>query len=195
MEMYENGLQRWFGLTNAHANSLSPQVQSPKDHISTQLEQITIFFACPMRVFMGSERGELASTQDAEAWNNRLMRRMKNYLTPFLVKPFVIRLIQIGALPLPRDGKFKASWEDLNTQTESEKADVAGKWLSNISSYLSGNLESILTPQDMLQKYAGMTEEEAISILAKAKQYVAEKESQEKNNSEQEQSESNIETF
>jgi hypothetical protein len=41
MEMYENGLQRWFGLTNAHANSLSPQVQSPKDHISTQLEQIT----------------------------------------------------------------------------------------------------------------------------------------------------------
>ncbi|MDR0392075.1 MAG: DUF1073 domain-containing protein [Planctomycetaceae bacterium] len=169
MELYENQLQRWIGLTNAHVNSLSPQAQSPKDHISAQLEQITIALACPMRIFMGSERGELASTQDAEAWNNRLMDRMRNYLSPFLVEPFVMRLIQIGALPVPRNSMFKVEWDDLNTQTESEKADVAGKWLGNISTYLSGNMELVLSLQDMLQKYAGMTEEEAKGILAKAK--------------------------
>jgi hypothetical protein len=175
IELYENDLQRWIGLTNAHVNSLSPQVQSPKDHISAQLEQITIALACPMRVFMGSEKGELASTQDAEAWNNRLTERMRTYLSPFLVEPFVVRLVQIGALPVPKDGKFKVKWDDLNTQTESEKADVAGKWLGNISSYASGSMESLVAPQDALQLYGNMTEEEAAGILTKAKKQAAEK--------------------
>lgn len=180
IELYENDLQRWIGLTNAHVNALSPQVQSPKDHISAQLEQITIALACPMRVFMGSERGELASSQDAEAWNNRLTERMNTYLSPFLVRSFVTRLIQIGALPVPKNGTFQIKWTDLNTQTESEKADVAGKWLGNISSYISGNMESLLVPQDALQLYGNMSEEEARGVLDRARQYVeAHKETQE----------------
>jgi hypothetical protein len=179
VELYENDLQRWIGLTNAHVNSLSPQVQSPKEHISAQLEQVTIALACPMRVFMGSERGELASTQDAEAWNNRLTERMRTYLSPFLVEPFVTRLIQIGALPVPKDNTFTVEWDDLNTQTESEKADVANKWLSNITSYISGDMGSLMTPQDALQLYGNMTENEASGILAKAKKYMEEKKAQE----------------
>jgi hypothetical protein len=185
VELYENNLQRWMGLTNAHVNSMSSQVQSPRDHISTQLEQITIALACPMRVFMGSERGELASSQDAEAWNNRLTERMRTYLSPFLVEPFVVRLIQIGALPVPHSDKFKVDWDDLNTQTENEKADVAGKWLGNISSYASGGLETLVAPQDALQLYGNMSEEEAKGILDRAQKYAAEKKEQEPQEQEQ----------
>ena len=188
MDLYENQLQRWIGLTNAHVNSLSPQAQSPKDHISTQLEQVTIALACPMRVFMGSERGELASTQDAEAWNNRLTERMRSYLSPFLVEPLVIRLIQIGSLPVPKNGYFKVTWDDLNTQTENEKADVANKWLSNISSYISGGVESLVAPHDALQLYGNMTEDETRGVLDRAQKYMDEKRAQEPQQEVQEES-------
>jgi hypothetical protein len=96
IELYENGLQRWFGLINAKANALSPQVQSPADHIRINLEEICIALGCPLRIFMGSESAHLASDQDAAAWNNRLMERQQNYLTPYLVRPFLTRLVQIG---------------------------------------------------------------------------------------------------
>ena len=34
------------------------------------------------------------------------MERCRNYLTPFVVEPFIVRLVQIGALPIPEGGVF-----------------------------------------------------------------------------------------
>ena len=172
IELYENGLQRWFGLINAKANSLSPQVQSPADHVRVNLEEICIALGCPLRIFMGSESAHLASDQDAAAWNNRLMERQQNYLTPYLVRPFLTRLVQIGALPPPRDGFFKVEWNDLNTMTELEKYSVAQTRLSIIQTYVTTNeLKELLSPKDMMQLFAGMTEQEAEGLLRSAKEF------------------------
>jgi hypothetical protein len=166
LELYANGMQRWFGLTNAHANSLSPQVQSPADHIRINLEEICIALGCPMRIFMGAEAAHLASDQDAAAWNNRLMERMQNYLTPYLVRPFLARLVQIGALPAPRNGVFKVEWNDLNTMTEGERYSVAQARLGLMQTYATTpELKEMISPEDMLQVFVGMSEEEAEGIL------------------------------
>lgn len=171
IELYENSLQRWFGLTNAKANVLSSQVQSPADHIRINLEEICIALGCPLRIFMGSESAHLASDQDAAAWNNRLMERQMNYLTPYLVRPFLTRLVQIGALPEPQDGVFKIDWQDLNTMTEGERYSVARERLGLMQTYATTpELKGMITAKDMMQVFVGMTEEEAVGILAGAKQ-------------------------
>ncbi len=101
MENYMNGLQRYLALMGMSAQSLAPQVVSPVDQINVQIEAICICLGIPKRVFMGSERGELASSQDDAAWNDRLKGRQNSYITPRIIIPFVDRLIAVGVLPEP----------------------------------------------------------------------------------------------
>lgn len=100
-ENYQNGLQRALFLMGMTAKSLAPQVVDPTPQINVQLEAICILLGIPMRVFKGTERGEMASSQDDAAWNDRLRLRQRNYITPRLLVQFIDRLIATGVLPEP----------------------------------------------------------------------------------------------
>lgn len=139
VEQYTGGLQRFLAGMGGGWKMLAPTVADPTPQILAQIEAICIKLACPKRIFMGSERGELASSQDDAAWNDRVKERQTNYLTPRLVGPFVDRLIYLGVLPTPAE-KPKPSkrkrgvnqlqgycieWPDLASQSDAEKAGVA----------------------------------------------------------------------
>jgi hypothetical protein len=101
MENYFNSLQRYIGMAGVSMKTLSPTVVDPTPQIEAALQAICIQLDIPKRVFMGSERGELASSQDDAAWNDRVMGRQNNYLTPRVITPFLDRLISVGVLPEP----------------------------------------------------------------------------------------------
>jgi hypothetical protein len=98
---YFAGLDRALNLVGMTAKTLAPQVIDPTPHIAIHLEAICIHLGCPIRVFKGSERGELASSQDDAAWNDRLKHRQNTYVTPRIICPFIDRLIALGILPIP----------------------------------------------------------------------------------------------
>ncbi len=100
-EEYSNGLQRVLMLMGMSAKTLSPSISDPTTYIEIQITAICIKIDCPKRVFMGSERGELASSQDDQAWNDTLRERQKVYVTPRIIVPFIDRLIAVGVLPKP----------------------------------------------------------------------------------------------
>lgn len=108
-EQYQNGLQRALFLMGMSAKTLAPQVVDPSAQIEVQLEAICIQLACPVRVFKGSERGELASSQDDASWNDRLRERQGGYISPRIIVPFVDRLIALGVLPAPARTKPTAN--------------------------------------------------------------------------------------
>ena len=101
LENYVNSLQRYLALTGMSAHTLAPEVSDPSNQIDKHLEAICIQLSIPKRVFMGSERGELASTQDDASWNDRLKARQQGYITPRIIVPFIDRLISVGVLPEP----------------------------------------------------------------------------------------------
>jgi len=101
LENYVNSLQRYLALTGMSAHTLAPTVSDPSSQIDKHIEAICIQLGIPKRVFMGSERGELASSQDDASWNDRLKQRQNGYLTPRVIVPFVDRLISVGVLPEP----------------------------------------------------------------------------------------------
>lgn len=166
MENWANGLQRYLTLMGMSAKSLAPQVVDPTAQISVQLEAICIKLGVPVRVFKGSERGELASSQDDEAWNDRLRERQYAYISPRIIRPFVNRLINLGVLPTPKG--FSISWPDLTSQTEAEKAQVASARTAALSAYVSGGVEALVPPMDYLTGVYGMEEEEAKALLENA---------------------------
>jgi DNA topoisomerase IB len=173
---YMNTLQRYLILSGLQAQTLSPTVVDPGTQISVQIEAICIQLGCPKRVFMGSERGELASSQDDSAWNDRIRDRQNNYVTPKIIIPFVSRLIDLKILPTPKG--FSVKWNDLDSLSDQEKATVASTQTSAMATYTSGGLEALLTPLDFLTRVMGFEEESAKLMIEAAQQAIEEKQAQ-----------------
>lgn len=166
MEGYGNSQQKYFITKGMSVTPLAPSVVDPTPHVKGQIEAICIKLGIPVRIFMGSERGELASTQDDGAWNDRIRLRQNGYVTPRLIVPFVDRLIMLGCLPEPKG--YSVCWDDLESATAGEKAGVAVSMTSAISSYVSSGAQTLMAPMDFLTRVLPFSEEEALTILDNA---------------------------
>jgi len=114
MDNYFNKLDRAIQLSGMSAKQLAPSVVDPTAHIDGEIKAICIHKGIPQRIFMGSERGELASSQDSDTWDERLQGRRKRYVTPRVIVPFIDRLILMGVLPAPNS----SSSDDTEEMTE-----------------------------------------------------------------------------
>lgn len=176
MEDTFNSSQHWFRTSGMTAKSLAPVVVSPREHVDVQIEAICIKIAVPQRVFQGSERGQLASTQDDSQWNDVCRARENFHCTPRIICPFINRLIAIGVLSMPES--YIVEWPDLDSLTDDQKAGILQKRTMAFAQYVSGGVESLLPPLDYLVREAGYTEEEAREILEAAVEAHAEQEKQ-----------------
>ncbi len=174
LEAYMNSLQRYLALSGVHANSLAPQVVNPKAQIEVQLTAICVQIGTPVRVFLGSERGELASSQDAKAWNGRLKHRQTVYITPRIIVPFIDRLITVRVLPVPPNG-YSAVWPDLDSLTDDEQATIAVKRTESLAKYVQGGVENLIAPVDFLTRIIGLTQAEAEAIMVPVEELLAQK--------------------
>lgn len=166
---FANDFQRYIAIQGMTVKSLAPQVADPSNHLTQQLTLICATLGVPLRVFLGSESGHLASTQDMETWNGRLAGRQNDYLTPFVVRPFFDRLVRFGVLPPPRNGRYRVDWQDLNGMKEKDKADIAMKRVQSFLQYVSSGAETVLPLPDFLTRVMFYTEEEAAAIVKSVK--------------------------
>lgn len=175
LERYMNSLQRYLISWGFTARTLAPQVVDPSPQVRIQLEAICIRLGMPLRIFMGSERGQLASAQDDANWNKRLQHRQTRYLTPRVIRPFVDRLIAIGCLPVPnyrrKNRGYCVHWPDMQAQTESDRATNAQKLTQALMQYATSGAERHMSPIDYFAYIFGLKESEVIEIVAKAKEY------------------------
>lgn len=191
-ERYSNGLQRYLALVGVEAKSLAPQVADPTASLTVQLQAICITLGIPMRVFMGSEQAKLASSQDAHAWNGRLKKRQEEYMTPFMIRPFIHHLINIGVLPPLENSKTDEGtetmgaeleepmalvhWPDLDSPTEDDKASVALKWAQTLQAYTAGDGAVMCPAKSFYTVFCGLPDEVAQGIVEEAAQHIADTE-------------------
>ena len=174
MTKYMEGLQRYIALEGLTAKSLQPQIADPTGHIKNNLQEISIALGCPLRIFMGSEAAQLASGQDKETWNVRLMLRRNEYLTPMIIRPLVDRLIAMGCLPEVK--KYFVWWPDLNEPTEKDKASIADLKTTALTKYVAGGIDALIPPREFFTMVMKYTEEEADAIIGAAEKYIADEE-------------------
>ena len=174
---YQEKLQRYIALQGATAKSLAPNIADPEPHLNIHIRMICIALSCPWRVFMGSEVGQLASGQDMVAWNKRMNRRREQYLSPFVIRPTIDRLISYGVLPFPegdeeeiqdpedRRPSYIINWPDLNAPSDDDRASVAEKFTNSISKYVSTGCDTLVPPFAFLTTVLGYTDEEAEAMI------------------------------
>lgn len=172
LEQYMNTLQRYLITSGLSVKMLSPTVVDPTSQINVQIDAICIKIEVPIPVFKGYEIGEQASTNNDEAWNDRLKTRQIKYITPRVIVPFVDRLIMIGVLPEPKS--YHVTWPDMDSVSASEQASVALTRTQALTAYVSGQGEAIIAPLDFYTRILGMTDEEAESILENVQDHLKE---------------------
>lgn len=148
--------------------TLAPEVTDPTPFKDAFIEAICILLGCPKRVFMGSERGELASSQDDSAWNDRLRHRQVFTLTPRMIVPFIDRLIQLGVLPEPVG--YSVVWPDLEALSDKDKATIAYTKTQAMDLFSAHSPESMMTPTDWYVDILGMDSEKANQIVESAQE-------------------------
>ncbi len=163
VENYFNGLQRYLALRGLIAKSLAPQCVDPTPWIERQIESICIKLGIPKRIFMGSERGELASAQDDAAWNDRIRERQLTHVSPHVIIPFIDRLINLGVLPVPES--YQIAWPDITSQTSQEKSQIAFQRTQALAQYSTSGAENVMPLMQYLTLVFGITEDEALKVV------------------------------
>jgi hypothetical protein len=125
---YDHGLRRFMRTRGMTVKDLGSETVDPSGLFDVIVTLISVATRIPKRILLGSERGELASSQDAANWAGYIAYRQLNYAEPVILRPFIDRLLKWGALPQPKAGRYTCVWDALFETSDSEKADIADKW-------------------------------------------------------------------
>lgn len=160
---YENSLQKIMTMFGFDVDQISPDIVDPTPFLDMLIELICIILECPKRIFMGSERGELASSQDKSSWNEVITERRINIVNSRMIIPFIEKLINLGVLPEPE--QFHIEWENLDKMSEIDRVEIADKTASALVKYVQGDISSVMELVDFLTLIIGMDDMTAEAVV------------------------------
>ena len=163
---YEHHLRRILTTEGVDIKSLSTQVSDPQNHVEVQLQMISAATGIPKRILVGSERGELASSQDKTGWLEEVQSRREEYVEIQIVRVFIDFCIKYKILPTPKNTTYTIEWEDLFAPSEKEKAEVGKIRATALKDYISNPvLESVITPEAFFKFFLGLKENQVNDII------------------------------
>lgn len=122
VDEFVHGMRRALRTRGVKVNPLGADVPAFDSNVDSVLKLISAGCEIPIRILLGSERGELASTEDRENWADRVDDRRSELCGPFFVSQFVDRMIAHGVLPEP--DIYEIRWP-MREPSEKEKAEIA----------------------------------------------------------------------
>lgn len=181
IQEYLHELRRYIRLQGIDVKDLSVQIESPKDHFDVLVTLIAAGTRIPKRILLGSERGELASSQDERAWLDRIDSRRVDYVEPTILRPFVDKCIKYGILSEPKGEEgYEVEWPMLFTLDPRDEAEVKKALMEIVAKYVSTPGASELIPEDFfLRKWMNMSQDDIDEIerlLKEMEKYVSKEE-------------------
>jgi hypothetical protein len=159
MEEMENGSQRHGGLAGLHANPIAPNVPDTTPTLDGKYKRIAILLGKPKRIFEGSERGEMSSSQDEREDSRDNRGRQERYVSTCIVAPGINLLIRSGAVAPPGETGFKIEWPDGTIANDAEQASTFSTRMQAFSTAMGGDVVGLLGEEGILEE-AGYDEEE-----------------------------------
>jgi hypothetical protein len=147
VEEYENQLRRVIAIQGAKVNAIATTVASPQANAELLFSLISGATGIPQRILFGSERGELASSEDANSWESRVDERRQNHCGPMILIPFINRMIETGNMPEP-SGDWWAVWPEASAASPEKQADIAVKRTNALVAYANSAADQIVGPTE-----------------------------------------------
>lgn len=164
---YEHNLRRFLISKGIDLEALQSQVVDPTNHVDVQMQMISAQTGIPKRILTGSERGELASTQDQDAWNSLIEARRENFVGPEIVRPFIDTCIQYGILPPIKNTEegYSLVWQSMFEQSDKDKAEVGRIRATALKEYASQPTAEMIVPPDAFYRYFLGFGEDEIALI------------------------------
>ena len=160
IDEYEHDLRRFLINEGIDLEALAQQVADPANHLDAQLKMISSETGIPLRILTGSERGELASSEDRSEWLSFVQTRREEYAEPCIMRPLVDRLIEYGILPKPRKD-YNVKWADLFAQSEKARVEIGKSRANALREYTSNPMaEAVIPPSAFMEYFLGFTAEQ-----------------------------------
>jgi hypothetical protein len=170
MKKWRDSLDRVLAATGVTWKTISPTITDPQSYVQNEIQAICVKLGCPLRIFMGSEQGVLAASQDAIAWMFRVRERRTNYLTPKVIVPLIDRLIVVGVLPTPE--RYSVGWDDAQRLTPMEEVQVSTGLTQAAAAYISGQVDQIWDPMTWLVEIVGWDQDRAKAAVKTAMEHI-----------------------
>jgi hypothetical protein len=162
---YEHNLRRILVNQGVDLEALAAQVSDPSAHVEVQLQMISAVTGIPKRILVGSERGELASSQDRDNWFDMIQSRREEFAEPRIVRPFIDRCIEYGALPPATEEGYGVEWQSLYEQSDKDKAEVGKIRSETLKNYSSAPVNQDVIPPEAFFKLFMNLDDDQIELI------------------------------
>ena len=154
-ESYVHQLSRTLRTQGMEVQPLHLPVEGPAEHVEAIMDLISGTTGIPKRILVGSERGELASSQDENNWLTRIEERRDTYCEPLILRPLIDKLMMIGALPMVEE--YTVEWPKLSSASETDKAEIMLKKSQAIRAYTDAQgADMLVPPEQYVEEVLGM---------------------------------------
>ncbi|KQW79725.1 anti-CBASS protein Acb1 family protein [Brevundimonas sp. Root1279] len=144
VENFNRGFDKSMLLQGITAKPMQVSLPSPEHFFAVALQSFAASIQMPMKILVGSQTGERASTEDAEEWAKTAMSRRTGEVIPNTMD-LVRRLERFGILP-ERD--WNLDWSDLTETSMSDKVALADK-MADVNVKMKDTGEFVFTPEEL----------------------------------------------
>lgn len=150
MRSFLNGFKRVMTVSGADVDELAGSTNmDPSNPFDVVISVISAKTGIPKRILTGSERGDLASSQDRKNWFDQVENRQTQYVQPMILERFIDRLVDYNLLSPPHNGSYTVEWPNLWTPTSKEQSEIAKNKATALNK-ASGGLPQDLMPKEMI---------------------------------------------
>lgn len=154
LDEYYHGLRRYIRTSGIDINPLGTDTADPSGMFNVLVSLISAASDIPQRILIGSERGDLASTQDESNWNKVVSDRQANHAEPNILRPLIDRLVTYGVIPAPESGEYSVEWRSLYERSDVEIAEIADKVAGAVQKVApAGSPDLVITPDEFRTRY------------------------------------------
>lgn len=168
IDEYENNLRRILVNEGVELSALESQISDPSNHVDIQIQMISSETGIPKRILTGSERGELASTQDMDMWFSLITDRRINFAEPNVLRPFIDRCIEYKILSSPKE-KYNVVWSDLFALSKKEQAEIGKTRGTALKDYSLAALQGVDLPEKALYRHILVLDDDEIELIEQEK--------------------------
>ncbi|WP_421439926.1 anti-CBASS protein Acb1 family protein [Agrobacterium tumefaciens] len=172
VEDFQKGFDQMLMLQGMQAKTLGITLPSPEHFFGAALQSFAASVGAPVKILVGMQTGERASTEDANEWNQTNMARRVNITHPNIMD-FVTRMVTWGVLP---EKDWFIDQADLTESSMTEKVDRANKMAD--TNQKMGNTTYVFTDDEIraavgyeplsdAAKYRDETDDETQAALGK----------------------------
>ena len=155
LDEWQHNIRRWIRTQGTKITPMVAAVTTFSGNVDTVIDVIAAAIETPKCILMGSERGELASSQDEKNWTKRVLERWLKFGEP-LVRQAVDKFIELGALPEPGEEGYEVVRPPSDELEEEARSAVAvGYARANESQERSG-ASPILSSSEIRDRVFGL---------------------------------------